>query len=48
MNIQNFVENYHTLPASERKEGLAEIIKGEKLQTVFNLVRGSSARAACV
>lgn len=46
MNIQNFVENYHTLPASERKEGLAEIIKGEKLQTVFNLVRGSSARAA--
>lgn len=46
MNIQNFVENYHSMPAAERKEGLSYIIKEGKLQTVFNQARGANTRAA--
>ncbi|MEG0257358.1 MAG: methyltransferase [Christensenella sp.] len=46
MNIQDFVENYSTLPAAERKEGLSYIVKEGKLQTVFNQAKGANARAA--
>ncbi len=46
MNIQNFVENYHELASEERKEGLSEIIRDGKLQTVFNQTKGANARAA--
>lgn len=46
MNIQNFVETYHELPAAERKEGISYILKEGKLQTVFNQARGANTRAA--
>lgn len=46
MNIQNFIETYHELPAAERKEGLSYILKEGKLQTVFNQARGANTRAA--
>lgn len=46
MNIQNFVENYHELPSAERKEGLSDIVKGEKFKTVLNLAKGANTRAA--
>ena len=46
MNIQNFIETYHELPAAERKEGLSYIHKEGKLQTVFNQAKGANTRAA--
>ncbi len=43
MNIQNFVENYHILPAAERKEGLSCIIKEGKLKPYTTKPRGEYA-----
>ena len=45
MNIQNFVENYHILPAAERKEGLSCIIK-EGTPNRIQPSQGANTRAA--
>lgn len=44
--ITEFVKNYNDLPAADRKEGIAELLKKGDLQKVYAQIKSGNARAA--
>ncbi len=46
MEIEYFVENYNTLPVSDRKTYISRLVKSKELGDIYIHARGANARAA--